>query len=299
MINFLTAQQEVATLLGLDITNVNTQTECKRWLNFAYQDIIGKYDWSWLKQYTTVTMQTDYVTGTVIATPGSATITFSQTIATSQTGRSIQFASGLSWYTISAHTAGSATATISPVYAPTAAYNSTFIIRTINYSLPSTVEYVYGGRSTAFPWALEVVDRTRYNQFAWWANLIGQVRGIIFNGQDSSGNWTFTPYPFPNDTYILEIYYIQRVTDLSADADTPLFPARFQSVWIEGAIAQGFKFLDDDRYGTSFSVFQQKIKDLFDRDNPAQNQMFVIRPFDDQPSVKGINFPPEYGPNGR
>ena len=298
--NFITMQQEVATLLGLDIANTNTQTEVKRWLNMSYQDIVGKYNWSWLKAYSTVTMQIDYTTGTVSATSGSATITFSGTIATSQTGRFIQFQGGLTWYQITAHTAGTSTATISPVYAPATNLTAgTFVIRTINYSLSSDCEYVYGGRSTTFPWSLEVVDRTRYNQFAWWANLVGQVRGIIPNGLDSSGNWTFTPYPFPNDSYVLEIYYIKRITELSGDTDTAICPARFNSVLIEGATAYGFKFLDDDRYGNSYTVFLQKVKDMFGRDNPMQNQMWVTRPFDDQPSVKGINFPAEYGPNVR
>ena len=295
---FSNAQAEVAAQLGLDITNTQTSTEVSRWLNLAYQDIVGKYDWSWLKSYTTITMQLDYTTGTVSAVTGSPTLTFSQVIPTSQTNRSIQFSGNLTWYTITAHTAGTATATISPVYAPTTNYTSgTFIIRTINYSLPNVVEYVYGGRSTVFPWSLEIVDRTRYNQFAWWSNLVGQVRGIVMDRQDASGNWVFTPYPYPSDTYVLEIYYITKVTDLANATDAPLFPSRFTSLWLDGALAYGYRFLDDQRYGPAYTSFLSKVADLFDRDNPAQNQMWVIRPCDDQPTVHGINLPPEYGPN--
>lgn len=297
---FSIAQAEVAAQLGLDLRNLSTATEVKRWLNIAYQDIIGKYDWSWLKAYTTLTMAVDYTTGTVSATTNSSTITFSQVISTSQTGRSIQFGGALTWYTITAHTAGTATATISPAYAPTTNLTAgTFIIRTINYSLSSDVEYIYGGRSTVFPWALEVVDRTRYNQFGWWQNQVGQVRGIIVDKQDSSGNWTLTPYPFPNDTYVLDIFYIKKVTNLSADTDTPLFPARFDSVWLEGAVAQGFRFLDDDRYGSAYGMFDKRVSDLFSKDNPMRNEMWVIRRFDDQPAMRGINFPPSYGPSVR
>lgn len=297
---FLTAQQEVAIQLGLDISNTDTATAIKRWLNTSYQDIVGEYNWSWLKAFTTKTMELDYSTGTVSATTGSATITFSDAIATSQVGRSIQFSSSTSWYQIATHTAGTATATITPVYAPTTnLVSGTFTIRTINYSLGSDVEYVYAARSTTFPWAIEIVDRTRYNQFTWWSNLVGQVRGIIPNGYDASGNWTFTTYPFPNDTYVLEIYYIKKVAELTGNTDAPLFPARFDSIWLEGAKAYGYGFLDDSRAGAAKTEFKDKVKAMFSRDNPMQNEMYVLRPFDDQPSVKGINFPPNYGPNMR
>lgn len=296
--DFITAQREVGAQLGLDYQNSDQSTLIKRWLNMAYQDIVGKYDWSWLKAYTTVTMQVDYTTGTVSVNSGSATLTFSDVIATSQANRFIQLSGSTTWYQITAHVAGTATATISPVYAPsTNLTSSTFIIRTVNYSLGSNVEYIYGARSTVFPWAIEITDRTRYNQYAWWSFQVGPVRALVPNGLDASNNWTFTPYPFPNNPDIVEIYYYKRIADLSANTETPLFPARFDSVWIDGAIAYGFRFLDDTRYNDAFNKFQIKVGEMFSRDNMARNQMWILRPYDDQPAARGINFPPFYGPN--
>lgn len=295
---FSTAQSEVAESLGLDISNVDTQTKIQRWLNLSYQDIVGKYNWSWLKIYTTVTLAIDYTTGTASVTSGSATVTFSSTIATSQVNRYIQFSSAKSWYKITAHTAGTATATISPVYAPATDLSAgTFIIRTIFYELPSTVEYVVGVRQTTYPLSCEIMDRTRYNEFVWWSNMVGATRAIIPNGLNSSGNWEFTPYPFPNDAYILEFYCIKRITELSAASDTPIFPARFNSIWIQGAIAYGYQFLDDTRYGDSFVRFSKTVEEMFKRDNPAQNQHYVTKPMDQIPANRGLMLPSEYGPN--
>lgn len=296
--DFLTAQKEVAEALGLDLTNTNTATKVKRWLNLSYQNIIGNYNWSWLKDYTTVTLEVDYTTGTASVTSGGATVTFSSTIAASQIGRFIQFSSNKTWYKITAHTAGTTTATISPVYAETSDFSAgTYIIRTVYYSLPSTVEHVYGARQTTFPLALEIMDRTRYNQFVWWSNLQGATRAIVPHGLDSSGNWLFTPYPFPDSPYVIEFFILKRISDLSTDSESPIFPKRFDSIWIEGALSYGYRFLDDSRYADSFKVFYKTVEDMYSKDDPMQNHLWVIKPYDQIPTNRGIMLPSSYGTN--
>lgn len=296
MLQMLTAATEVAESLGLDITDPTTKTKTYRWLNLAYQDIIGKWNWSWLKAFTQVTLATDYTTGTASVSAGSDTVTLSGTIATSQAGRFIQFSSARTWYQITAHTAGTATLTISPVYAPATDYVAgIFTIRTIFYSLPSTVEHVIGARQTTMPRSLEVMDRTRNNELVWLSNFVGPTLAYIPGGLDSSGNWQFTPYPFPNDNYVLEFYYLKRITDLSGDTDTPIFPARFESIWIFGAQAYGYDFLDDDRAVASLAKFEKRVADMFAKDNPAANQHYITRRSDQAPIVRGVMLPAEYG----
>jgi len=296
--DFLTAQKEVSEALGLDITNTSTATKVKRWLNLSYQNIVGNYNWSWLKDYTTVTLKIDYTSGTVSVGIGGSTLTFDAVISESQTGRFIQFTTSRAWYKITAHTAGTATATIDPVYAEsTAITDGAFTIRSIYYSLPSTVEHVIGARQTTFPLALEVMDRTRYNEFVWWSNLVGATRAVIPSGLDSSGNWQFTPYPFPNQPYILEFYYLKRISDITGDTASPIFPRRFESIWVEGALCYGYRFLDDTRYENSFTLFGNTVRDMWSHDEPMQNHHWIVKPYDQIPANRGLMLPAEYGAN--
>jgi hypothetical protein len=141
------------------------------------------------------------------------------------------------------------------------------------------------------------MDRTRYNEFVWWSNLVGATRAIIPNGLDSSGNWTFTPYPMPDSPYVLEFYYLKRISDLSSDSESPIFPARFQTVWIEGALSYGYRFMDDSRYQDCFKLFTGRIEQMYNKDNPMSQQHWVIKPYDQIPANRGLMLPSSYGPN--
>lgn len=296
-LTLLNARKELAAQLGLDHTNTDTSTLLDRWLDLAYDDIVGNYDWSWLESRETVTMATDYTTGTVDLTAASATITFSATIAASQANRMIQFSSFNDWYLISAHTAGTDTATISPAYIQSSnATADTFTIRTFKYALSSSAEYVYSVREAETQQEIDILSAGTYDEKAAFTDTTGTPRMIIFWGQDSSGNWEFTPYPFPDQALLLEFRIYKKKTTLSADGDTALFPDRFNSTWLYGAKVYGYEFLDDTRSSSARINFQGKIKALRGRDDIGRRQIRVLRSIDEAPNVGNIiRFPAEFG----
>lgn len=295
--DFITGRQELAAQLGLDWTQTSTATLLNRWLNLSYQDIVGDYNWSWLKSREAVTMATDYTTGTVGITAGATTITFSAGPAASQTDRYIQFSSANDWYKITAHTAGDTSATISPAYVQTTDLSAgTFTIRTVFYSLSSACEYVYSVREAINYRPLKIINAQVLDDHAPFSTTTGTPTAITMWGLDSSGYWQFTPFPWPDDVLLLEFRTIKKVTNLSSDTDEPIFPSRFESVWLYGAKCYGYDFLDDDRANGAFLKFESKVKKLRKRDTVGLNKMYVLQPIDKQAATRDIQqFPAEFG----
>lgn len=291
------AKSAVAAILGVNSADTDINSHLGVWLNQSYRDIIGRHRWSWLRSTERVTMDTDYTTGTVNATAASATITFSATITASQTGRYIQFSSAKDWYYISAHTAGTDTATISPAYIQTTNLTAgTFTIRTFYYSLSSSTDFAFSARQAASPVNLRFIDTTQYDERVPFTDATGDPQAVIFWGYDSSNCWQFTPYPFPDEPVILEFRTIKRVAATLVDADTPIFPDRFTGIWLDGAKAYGYEFLDDDREDKAHKRFDEKLKAEVGNDNPALMVDRVLQAADQQvPRRNFIPFPPQFG----
>lgn len=295
--DFQTARAEVAAQLGMDETQSDTQTLINRWLNISQQDILAAWNWSWLESTDTVATATDYTTGTVSVSAGSATLTFSASITASQANRYIQFSSADDWYKITAHTAGTDTATISPAYAQTSNLSSgTFTIRTVFYSLASTTDFVYNCKRAQDRQYIPVISANSYDTFEPWTSQTGPVRRIILWGRDSNGYLTFTPYPFPDEIALLEFRVYKKASDLSSDTDTAVFPQKYDSAWILGAVTYGYRFLDDNRYSAARRDFLNTIELLKKRDRPALDKSRMLQSIDDTGQIGDlIRFPSQYG----
>ena len=301
---FLTAQKELAAQLGLDYTQTDTATLLKRWLNLAYQDIVGWKNWSWVEGIDTVKTVIDSTETTLSVTASIAlltptTVTFSSTIATSQTNRYIQFEGSEDWYKITAHTATTATATIGTAYCGTVALVAgDFTIRTVYYSLASTTEKVLNCRRAASGSEyLPVISVNDIDKFDPFTDTTGDPDCIAFFGQDSTGYWQFTPYPYPDTAILLEFRVFKKATELSGDTDYAIFPDKFNSVWLDRAKAFGYEFLNDDRQGDAFRRSVGMLERFKCQDNVGVTKINVIESIDNG-SVSNNQFvklPDEYG----
>jgi hypothetical protein len=293
----LTAAQEVGAQLGLDETQTSTRTLIDRWLDLSYLDIVGDYRWSWLQNRESISSETDYTTGTVSVNSGSSTLTFSATIAVSQANRYIQFSSANDWYKITAHTAGTDTATIERNYIQTSDLSAgTFTIRTIFYSLSSSVEYIKNVKEARLPGWVRIIDVNDLDRYDPFTESTGTTSSIVMWGQDSNGNWTFTPHPFPDDVFLLEFRTINKRTQLSADGDKPLFPDTLNSLWVDGAKSYGYEFNNDDRAKDAFIRFFARIQRAKKHDQRGLSKHTIIESIDRPSGIRNIvPFPAEYG----
>lgn len=233
--------------------------------------ILQAADWPFLRASNPLVIQTvaDYTTGTVATVAGSTSITFSSTIATSVAGYFIQTVNSLDWYRITAHTAGSASATIeiAAIYTNSVA---TFTVRKFFYSTSSTVDRILGIRQSVVPFQLEERTNEQFNVLNPNLNQIGTPLIFIMVGKDSSDNWQFRLWPSPDTVINLYIDYLQVIPDLSADSDISIIPAKWHTnVLLEGAKWQGYNFLDDTRANDAKQAFTQMVADMKQHELPS------------------------------
>lgn len=298
---FSTQQAEVAAQLGLSTSDTDTVTLVKRWLNTAQQTIIQAAEWPFLRSSSPLIVQTetDITTGTITTTANSATITFSSGPAASVTGYYIQTSSSLDWYRITAHTAAATTATISPVaiYSLTA---GTYKVRKFYYATSSAVDRVLQIKQSVTPFQLEEKDKESFDKLKPNPTDVGTPLIYVMAGKNSSDVWQFILWPTPMAVINLYIDYLSVATDLSADADTSIIPAKWHtSVMIQGAIWQGYNFLDDTRAASARNDFFNGIEAMKVEMLPSRSNSRVMRPIDYQQPLFPFPLPDQYGLQGR
>jgi hypothetical protein len=299
--DFQTQQSELAAQLGLDVSDTDTLTLLKRWLNTSQQMICQAAEWPFLRNSTPLIVQTvaDITTGTIATTASGATITFSSAPASSVTGYYVQTSSSKDWYRITAHTGGATTATISPsaIYAVTA---GTYIVRKFYYALDSTVDRVLQIRQSITPFQLEEKDKEGFDQMNANPQDIGTPLVFVMAGKNSSDIWQFILWPTPNAVVNLYVEYLKAPVDLSANSDVSIIPAKWHtSVMLDGAKWQGYMFNDDTRMDAARQTFYQGLEQMKQELMPSRSESRTLRPIDLQQPLFPFPLPQEYGSAGR
>lgn len=303
MASFLTLQQELGAQLGLDQTISSQATLLKRWLNNSQQMILRAYEWPFLRSPTPLAIQTvtDITTGTVATTAGSTSITFSTTPVDSNganvsvSGRFIQTSSSKDWYKITAHTSGTTAATIEIVAIYTAAA-ATYTVSKFYYSTSTNVDRIIQIFQDVLPYQLIETTPEYFQSFNPGFLSSGTPRLYCMAGIDSSsgaGTPQFRLWPKPDAVINLRIDYFTVATDMSADADISVIPAKWHTTTlIEGAKAQGFSFGDDSRYGASVQLFDLMMEEMKTEYENSLHRHRVMTSADNQPVGGNLGYMP-------
>ncbi len=294
MASFLTLQQELGAQCGLDQTISSQAVLLKRWLNNAQQVILRSFEWPFLRSPTPLVIQTvtDYTTGTVATVAGSTSITFSGTIAASKTGQYIQFVDSKDWYKITAHTAGTAAATLEIAAINTNAV-ATYTIRKLYYSTSTAVDRIIQVFQDVLPYQLQETTPEYFQSFNPGFLSSGTPRIYCMAGLDSTGAPQFRLWPNPDAVINLKIDYFTVATDLSADGDVSVIPAKWHTtVLLEGAKAQAFSFLDDSRYANAVTLFKEMIEEMKQEYEIGLHRHRVMTAADQQPVGGNLGYMP-------
>ena len=294
---FLTLQQEVGAQVGLDPSITNQATLLKRWLNNSQQIILRSFEWPFLRSPTPLVIQTvtDITTGTVATIAGSATITFSSAPTVSVAGRFIQTSSSQDWYKITTHSALSTSATleIAAIYTAPAA---TYTVRKLYYSTSSSVDRIIQIFQDILPYQLLESTPEYFQSFNPGFLSSGTPRLYCMAGIDSSsgaGVPQFRLWPNPDAVLNLRIDYLTVATDMVADADISVIPAKWHTtVLVEGAKAQGYSFLDDSRYAASATLFDGMIESMKTEYDIGMHRHRVMTAADNQPVGGNLGYMP-------
>lgn len=286
MATFLALQQELAAQAGLDQTVSSQATLLKRWINNAQSVVMRSYDWPFLRCQTPMIVQTvtDYTTGTVATVAGSSTVTFSATITPSKANQYLQTVSSNDWYQITTHTSGTATATLNvpAIYTNSAA---TFIIRKVWYSTDATVDRIIQIYQDIFPLQLGETSPEYFQSYD--AGFLSSGTPILYlpSGVDSSGYPQFRLWPNASAVINLQVSYIKKPVDMTADADICVVPDKWATtVLLEFAKLQAFSFDDDTRYKDSYVMAYKMLDDMKNEYEIGLNRLRVMTPSDAQPT---------------
>ena len=293
MATFLALQQDLGGQCGLDQTTTADATLLKRWINKSQQKVLRAVEWPFNRASTPLVVQTvtDYTTGTV-ATDQTTAITFSATITASKAGQYIQFSSSSDWYKITAHTAGTATATLEIAALYTAAA-ATYTIRKFYYSTDSTVDRIIAIKQSVLPYQLIETGPEYFDSFNPGHLASGTPRMYMPSGIDSSGYPQFQLWPNPDAAINLSIEYLKVATDLSADADVSVIPAKWHtSVLLEGAKVEAYEFLDDTRQELSIKQFNAGIEEMETEYETSLHRHRVMTSADNQPVGGNLGYMP-------
>lgn len=300
MSSFLTLQQELAAQVGLDQTVSSQATLLKRWLNNAQQVVLRSFEWPFLRSPSPLVIQTvpDLTTGTVATTAGSTSITFSTTPVgptgsnVSVAGRFIQTVSSKDWYRITAHTSGTTAATLEIAAINTAAA-ATYSVQKQYYSTSTSVDRIIQVWQDILPYQLIETTPEYFQSFNPGFLSSGTPRIYCTSGVDSTGAPQFRLWPSPDAVINLRIDYFPVATDMSVDADVSVIPAKWHTtVLLEGAKAQAFNFMDDNRYANSVTLFNAMIEEMKNEYEIGLHRHRVMTAADNQPVGGNLGYMP-------
>ena len=300
---FLTMVQEVAAQTGLDSADSQQITLIKRWINTSLKYIYSQAPWPFLRSSNPLVVQTvvDYTTGTAATTSAGTSGTFSATPSASLgsfLNYYIQTNSSNDWYRVASHTAESTSFTIDSPGWTTTASAATFIVRKFYYSTSSLVDRILQINQSVSPYHLEERTKETFDSILPNQFTTGIPRIYMMAGLDASNIWQFKVWPSPSSVLNLSIDYLQIGVDLSSDSDVPIVPEKWhRSGIIEGAMYQGYKFLNDDRAGEAdtLEMFMNPIVErMLNEYLPSTNLHRVFRSIDDYPMRNEFPLPVNY-----
>lgn len=282
----------VLETLGVQQSDTTSRNKVKRIVNMVYLDeVVSAKRWKWLEKTTQVVHEAYHAVGTASVTPDSATVTLN-TAPNASLGsfKGYRFAAdGFGEvYTVSAHTAGSATVTLTSPYQGALNAETKFKIWRDKVDLPvaarETVEMWHSQSTTP-------VKPLGWQEFRKWEAQNPKNEGYpryynttdFFDPTDSDAESADDHYRqvriYPSivsSPITLNIDYTERVTELSLDDDEPVLPLSDRAVIFYGATAQAAFSIHRDPQ--QFQVYQTKfesklarmmgeIEDGFDKPN--------------------------------
>jgi len=296
---FVNIKLKIAEELGLNATN--DATKLGVWANEAYRFIAGLRQWPWNLASKTLQTVADITTGTATISAGDTALTLSVGPTPSvATDYEIQLTDQSDdWYLVTAHTATETTATISPAFVGSSNYSAgNYILRKKFYSVASDVDKIINMKEAINNQALAYIDPRDLDDYDPDPTATDTVPyAYTLLGFDATNNWRVNFLPTPTTVANIQYKYYQRTTDLSADGDLPILPAKWHQAIVFVALSMyGHPYIDDSRMTMAQSRARTILKEMISQVSPLPDKHPVIMPWDQRAQIKprGPLFPPNF-----
>ena len=301
---FSDIQARVAQETGLSVTE--DLTMLKAWINGAYQQLSGFFDWPWLLTNFAIQTVADVTTLTAAVTAGATSVTLSSTVTpTLATDYYIKFTDAgqtNDWYQIASHVAGTAVIVLANPYVGTTNLTvGACKIRKVYYSLPTNIDRLTDLRQAITKLKIELVDRITFDKMIPDPDNTGTptyayLAGMVTSGA-AKGAWQLSFYPLPSAVVNIQGRGYSTVTELSADADIPLLPVKWHNALVFLALAlYGHDYIDDSRVQSAAAKSKEIMKEMLKEFNPFPGEMHVIQPWDTRTprGLMGVRLPANF-----
>lgn len=294
---FLQMQQELSDRVSVyDQTVTDDATKLKRWLNMAIQYICGKKLWPFTLAEEIIQTVTDITTGTVSINASDTALTFSSAPSASVANRYIQLSTSNDWYKITAHTAASTSATISPAYVGTSNLSAgTYTVRKLLYTTTTPLMQIIDMKQLIAPGRVVSASPREADFLLPLYYGTGTPDYYIMSSPNSSGTHQFSFVPSPSAIMNINIRGIQKLSDLSADADIPVIPTPWHDGIVNVAAYYAFQGIDDSRAQVELGLGEIRIADMAKVYSHDLGRHRVMQPVVNQDYSMGWNLPPYLG----
>ncbi len=280
-----------SVLAKIGITDDDVAVVVKQALNDVLEEICQAYNFSWLYGDGSFVTVAPYTTGTVTAIEGSTTITGTGVFTTAMVGR--KFYCEDATYKISARVSNTEI-TLATVYAGAGGAGLTYKIYQDEYSLSSSVEDVLSMRQENWPQKLTKKGIEEMDAYYPQRTSFGYPSIYSIVGYDSTGYIKVAVYPIPNQARNIYYRYKKRVTEMSADNDTPIIPLRYRWVLFKGAVSIAAEYLEMGGMAEKFERgYRMGIAQLIQADEKKDERIVKGSGIDtdNQGNFLGSNYP--------
>lgn len=260
LLDFEDIYSAVLEAIGEQTSNTNALNKVKRYVNMVYIDEIVSYkEWKWLRKTTNIVHKAAFNDDTVTVTPNSTTITFA-TAPGASLGSFLDYKFAVDGfdeiYTISAHTAGSASATLSSEFQGDLSSTATFKVWRDRIDLPTdclrTFQIDHNRLSRQMKGVgLQELQKImkgapRAEGFPSYYHTTDFYDPSSGDGETESDRYrqaVIWPAILETENVTLHVDYLQQATELDSDADEPLMPLEDRSLLFHGAVSYAWRYI--------------------------------------------------------
>ena len=248
-------QTRCANELRLPTTNSTEMTKLGYIINLVYRDIGSRYsNWWWLRKHAVVNTVAKIETGTLAATKGDTTITFSSGPTATAAGKVIIVTGNVSdasaVYRILTHTAAATTATLDAAYTGTTVTASAYKLYQDRYDVATDTKAIreirrYGRVEPLRLVGPEVIDEIKIVDSSEGTPMVAALRDYATTGDHTSARQLIV-HPYPDDTYRLDIEYIQTLNTEVSGTTRFQIPDEYAQVLIYGTLSRAYPVMLSD-----------------------------------------------------
>lgn len=293
----------VANETGLDTTTDATMITA--WLNQAYQQVSGAFNWPWLLTNSTMQTEADITTGTATINAGATTGTLSVAPSGSvATNYQIQFTDQSdNWYLITVNNTPFTSFTIDVPFVGTSNYTAgSYIIRRVFYTTPTGTDRIINMRQTITDVEIPCIDVRDYDRILPDPQNTGTPVYYYLTGMTSAGLWQVGFDPVPSAVINIQVRAYKKITELSTGTDEPLIPVKWHNILVFMALAlYGHEYIDDTRLQSARQRATELLREMEMNYSPTPDRAPIIQPWDQRvqrPPFGALRFPPNFPSNG-